>query len=274
MKRLTPLALVAAMVTLLVACDDNNEDMTPTVLKPIAEHILGKWSQEYSYTLKDGKQEIALPEENEALFMTYRADGTAIEQLTLPPNGMTNISLQTWTVDEANNSITVGGYPMDIVSLDDRVMELKVPQYYDTDKDEMVQGEMYFRYVRMADEPTLAEWLIGGRWTYQDGYHKENGEWVKDTDPKPDELWYEYYEDGTSKKYLRLGDQETTYEYAWAVNLKSSQLALVNLESGNRTDYLLEKVDEDTYHIFSNLDTNANGDLIKGESYDVYKRQR
>ena len=72
-----------AMMTAFTGCKDNNgKDDETGILKPIAEHITGKWNIETSYAKKDGKWEESPMPEGQGQTYTIRTDGTVMSAVT------------------------------------------------------------------------------------------------------------------------------------------------------------------------------------------------
>lgn len=264
--------------TTMVACNDNDEDGSKqAILKPIATHMLGKWMQEYAYMLENGEKTLFPMEENEGVIITYRADGTLMRQATQPPEGHTYLSVTPWTVDEDACTYTVGGtYPFTFVQLGENVMEYKSFQGFDSETGELIEGEIYWHYVRLDEnERTMAELLAqNGRWTYAGSYKKEGGQWVEFTEGSPDEAWHELGENGIVNSCLRFGDQETKSEHYWSINQKTGELCFYTQDKKLIWSNRIELDGEDTFRMYYEgaLDVESGGRL-PGEYYDVYTLQ-
>lgn len=167
-----------AMMTAFTGCKDNNgKDDETGILKPIAEHITGKWNIETSYAKKDGKWEESPMPEGQGQTYTIRTDGTVMSAVTAA-DGFTTLKAGKWTTDEEAGTLTLATMTVNVLSLDANSFEMG--QYgtnTDTETGETLETDFKWRLSRMDESvKTPAEKLVG-KWVFTKTYKKENGEW-------------------------------------------------------------------------------------------------
>lgn len=267
-----------AMMTAFTGCKDNNgKDDETGILKPIAEHITGKWNIETSYAKKDGKWEESPMPEGQGQTYTIRTDGTVMSAVTAA-DGFTTLKAGKWTTDEEAGTLTLATMTVNVLSLDANSFEMG--QYgtnTDTETGETLETDFKWRLSRMDESvKTPAEKLVG-KWVFTKTYKKENGEWKEYNQYKPDEAWVEYREDGTGTNYYKAGDTVHEVGGGWSFNNTTMQIRAT--KEGNEDAKVGDPItfeDDNTYsQAYEDAYNPATGEIVEsGEFKDVYVRSQ
>lgn len=266
-------------MTAFTGCNDDNKNKEgeSTILKPIAEHITGKWGIETSYMKQDGKWvESPIPEGQEHTY-TIRTDGTVASAVTAA-DGFTTLKGGEWKTDEEAGTLTLATMTVDIYSLDATSLEMG---YYgkttDTETGEEVKGDFKWRLIRMDETvKTPAEKLVG-KWLFKGTYEKKNGEWKAYNQYEPDEAWVEYREDGTGTNYYKVGNKVYEDGGGWSMNNTTGQIRTT--KEGSEEAKIAPPItfeDDNTYSTaYTECYDPATGQIVAtGEFKDVYVRSQ
>lgn len=263
-----------AVVTASIGCNDNDnkaKDGEVGILKPIAEHITGKWNMEKSQKKQDGKWvEDPIPG-GEGHVYTLRMDGTALSAFTAP-DGYTKLNLGEWKVDEATGKLTLGTMTVDVLGLDATSLVMGHDEARDSETGEIMKGEYKWTFARMDEsQQTLAEQLVG-KWILSKSYEKKNGEWVENSNGLPDEGWHLYRANGTFTAYSRTGEHEFTSDTNWVVNCTTGTVRWT-AESGQSSTATVTIETDGTLSVFyANSFDPVMGQSVAGEFKDVMVR--
>lgn len=109
--------VLIAISILAVGCQDHKDNNLneETILKPVAEHLCGKWLMTVHRTFVNGKWEENENDENVSMVMDLRPDGSEVRVLTFP-DGYTSLATTTWSVDEITGIFTDNG-PLKLIKL-------------------------------------------------------------------------------------------------------------------------------------------------------------
>lgn len=271
-KRLLFLFLVCSTIgTLNAGCSDKAApESDNTILRPLAENVIGKWNMEKSQKKQDGKWVEDPISEGGGHTYTMRTDGTALSVFTAP-NGYTKLNQGEWKVDEATNKLTLGTMTVDVLKLDATSLVMWHDEARDSETGELMHGEFRWTFARMDEsQKTLAEQLVG-KWILYKSYAKKNGEWVENS-RLPDEGWHLYRANGTFTVYSRTGEHEFTSDTNWVVNCTTGTVRWT-AKSGqsSKADVVIEA--DGTLSVFygNSFDT-VTGKSVAGEFKDVMVR--
>lgn len=278
LKNIILAACCLTTMTAFTGCDDNKDKDSETgILKPIAEHITGKWNIETSFLKQDGKWvEDPMPE-GQGQTYTIRTDGTVMSTITAA-DGYTTLNAGEWKTDEEANTLTLATMTVNIYSLDATSFEMgEYGKLTDTETGEEVEGDFKWRLTRMDETvKTPAEKLVG-KWIFKTTYQKKDGEWKEYNQYEPDEAWVEYREDGTGTNYYKAGDKEYESGGRWSINNTTCEVRTTS-EDGQTTNTTpaITFEDDNTYSfIYPECYDPATGQIVaKGEFKDVYVRSQ
>lgn len=261
---------LSAAGSILAGCSDNDKEETG-ILKPIAEHVTGKWDLAESYIKQDGKWVADKEAEGTGQTITLRSDGTAVIAAT-DANRQTKLNYVRWSANDQTNELRINNNPFSLFSLQTGKFEMGFHQAIDSDTGEMMDGEFKWVLIRMDEtNKTLAEKLVG-KWKFSKTYEKKSGEWVEISFGIPDEGTYEYKEDGTATAYSRKGDNELTVNMKWSINNNTGEM-LQMTDKG--TSSIIVSFEDDNTQILNYTDNfdPATGQVVKGEYKDVLVRE-
>lgn len=239
MNRLYLAALLVAALLTAGCSDDNEPQPEETVLKPIAEHITGKWQMAGYSVFENGKWEEQPNDDNVGMALDFRPDGTEVRVMTYP-DGFTALATRTWSVDEAAATLTDGTSQQRIHRLTADELVTEATQSMDPGTGEIAQNQARWTYRRATEQDlTLAERLVG-KWRLSEAYRKEgDGEWVLDYEADENEKSYlEFKEDGTLEEHT-----STTHKYKWSAHTAAMILRVGDLDS---VIFQIEMPDDDT----------------------------
>lgn len=221
---LTMLGLVCVSLVSFTACSDNSEP-NETVLQPIGEHIVGKWQMTGYSTFDDGKWEEQINDDNIAMAMDFRPDGTELRVMTYP-DGFTALATRTWSVDEANDLLTDNTSQSRIYRLSTDELGLEASQSMNPGTGEIAQRQVRWTYSRATPQDlTLAERLVG-KWRCSEVYMKNDDEW-KPMAGSYAESYIELKEDGNCELCISIDHEEPFHEeYRWSANTAAGLLRL------------------------------------------------
>lgn len=264
------LCTLALAATVLGACSDGKEAQ---VLKPIDQHITGRWKLTQCLELKDGKWVEDPLEGEDGMLSTYCADGTLIVT-NVDPDGKAAMHTTSWSADDEQRTLTNGECVTQLLRLTADELQMAYHLSVDNETGEYSEGEFRWLMTRVDQEPlTLAESLLG-RWLYVSTYEKKNGQWTECSYGRPDEGWHRYQPDGTATSYSRVGDKEHTGTMKWTVNQLTGTVVCTNPENEAQFSTMQAELEgDDTLNMFysKNFDP-ATGQAIEGEFKDVLKR--
>lgn len=269
-KKIRFLLCALALAATLGACSDGKEAQ---VLKPIAQHITGRWKLTQCLEKQNGKW-VEDPLAGEAgQIYNYHTDGTLIVT-NIDPEGTASMGATRWSADDEQRTLTNGECTVKLLRL--TADELEVGYHLSTDEEtgEVSEGEFSWLMTRADREPLILAERLVGRWLYSTTYEKKNGQWTECSYGRPDEGWYRYRPDGTASSYSRVGDQEQTVDMKWTANQRTGTIVWTNPE--NEAQSLTMQVElegDDTLNMLysQNFDP-ATGQAIEGEFKDVMKR--
>lgn len=251
MNRLYLAALLVAALLTAGCSDDNEPQPEETVLKPIAGHITGKWQMAGYSVFENGKWEEQPNDDNVAMAMDFRPDGTEVRVMTYP-DGFTALATRTWSVDEAAATLTDGTSQQRIHRLTADELVTEATQSIDPGTGEIAQNQSRWTYRRATEQDlTLAERLVG-KWRVSKGYaYMDNGdgyEWVLISEADENEKSYmEFKEDGTLEQYDHTS---SIGKYRWSVNTIAKILRTGDLDSDIQTINQIEMPDDDTLDFY------------------------
>lgn len=272
-KRLLFLFLVCSTIgTLNTGCSDEAApESDNTILRPLAENVIGRWNEEMCRKNLDGKWEEDPMPEGQGQIYTIRKDGKVVSAHT-SPDGYTKLNLGEWKVDEATNKLTLGTMTVDVLNLDATTVVWGLDEAIDTETGELMKGEFQWTFTRMDEsQKTLAEQLVG-KWNFSKSYEKKDGEWVEITYGVPDEGWHLYREDATFTAYSRSGGNEMTSDMNRTANTTTGEVRWIG-EDGQASTMKVAIEADGTLSVFyaNNVDPST-GQVISGEFKDVLVR--
>lgn len=164
-KRLLFLCLVCTTIgTLNTGCSDEAApESDNTILRPLAENVIGRWNEEMCRKNLDGKWEEDPMPEGQGQIYTIRKDGKVVSAHT-GPDGYTKLNLGEWKVDEATNKLTLGTMTVDVLKLDATTIVWGLDEAIDTETGELMKGEFQWTFARMDESQKhwLNSWWANG----------------------------------------------------------------------------------------------------------------
>lgn len=277
LKNMIGAACCLVAMAAFTGCNDKNKDGETGILKPIAEHITGKWNIETSYAKRDGKWEESPVPEGQGQTYTIRTDGTVVSTVTAA-DGFTTLKAGEWKTDEEAGTLTLATMTVNVLSLDANSFEMgHYGTLTDTETGETLETDFKWRLSRMDEAvKTPAEKLVG-KWVFTKTYKKENGEWKEYNQYKPDEAWVEYREDGTGTNYYKAGDTVHEAGGGWSMNTTTGQIRTT--KEGSEEAKVAPPItfeDDNTYFTaYTECYDPATGQIVAtGEFKDVYVRSQ
>lgn len=231
-------------VALLTAGCNDNDELKETVLRPIAEHIVGKWQLTDFYTFDDGKWEEQTNDDNTAMAIDFRSDGTELRVMTYP-DGFTALATRTWNVDEANDLLMDNTSQQRICRLTADELGIEGSQSMNPGTGEITQKQVRWTFLRATQQDlTLAERLVG-KWRCSEVYMKNDDEW-KPMACSYAESYIELKEDGNCELCISIDHEEPFHEeYRWSANTAAGLLRLSDYQVMQ-----IEMPDDDTLVIY------------------------
>lgn len=272
-KRLLFLFLVCSTIgTLNAGCSDEAApESDNTILRPLAENVIGRWNEEMCRKNLDGKWEEDPMPEGQGQIYTIRKDGKVVSAHT-GPDGYTKLNLGEWKVDEATNKLTLGTMTVDVLKLDATTIVWGLDEAIDTETGELMKGEFQWTFARMDEsQKTLAEQLVG-KWILSKSYAKKNGEWVENSNGLPDEGWHLYRANGTFTAYSRTGEHEFTSDTNWVVNCTTRTVRWTAESGQSSTADVVIEADGTLSVFYGNSFDPVTGQSVAGEFKDVMVR--
>ena len=227
-KTFSKVALAVMMAIAFIcftSCGGDNNEPNETVLRPIAEHIVGKWQLTDFYTFDDGKWEEQTNDDNTAMAIDFRSDGTELRVMTYP-DGFTALATRTWNVDEANDLLMDNTSQQRICRLTADELGIEGSQSMNPGTGEITQKQVRWTFLRATQQDlTLAERLVG-KWRCSEAYIKNGDEW-KPMASSYAESYIELKEDGNCVLCTSF-DSERPFraEYRWSANTAAGLLRL------------------------------------------------
>lgn len=267
MKLKNVFLLLAAMTAGITqtGCKDN-DDTQDTVLKPMEKHIMGKWNMVGNSIFVDGKWEEQDNDNNTAMTMEFRADGTEVRTMTRS-DGFTTLASASWEVDNATNELKdAGKFNVYSLTADELIFGANQAYYPETGEMAEMKSKWFFKRIDTSVK-TLAEQMVG-KW-HSKSYEKVDGEWKEITFGVPDVGMVSFLETGFCKMYSKVGEMENTSELMWSVNGTTNEL---RLKIDGREDVIqrIEFVDENSWCNYYDTNTDhTTGEVRKGEFKDV-----
>lgn len=268
-----PLLAATAVGFTMTGCNDNNNNNNEkgNIMRPIAEHIIGKWNMVTSHEKQDGKWvEDPIPEDR-VITYTMRTDGTVLSSLTTS-DGYTRLHPGEWKVDEATSKLTLGTITVDVLNLDATSFVMGDDEARDPETGEPLKGEFRWILARMDEsQKTLAEQLVG-KWNFSKSYEKKDGKWVEITYGVPDEGWHRYREDATWTAYSRRGENEKTIDMNWTANTTTGVVRFTGGDGQASTVKVAIEADGTLSLFYENNVDPSTGQVVTGEYKDVLVR--
>lgn len=272
-KRLLFLFLVCSTIgTLNTGCSDEAApESDNTILRPLAENVIGRWNEEMCRKNLDGKWEEDPMPEGQGQIYTIRKDGKVVSAHT-SPDGYTKLKLGKWQADEAADKVTIGTMKVDVLGLDVDTFIMGYSEARDSETGELMNGEFRWSYARMDEsQKTLAEQLVG-KWNFSKSYEKKDGKWVEITYGVPDEGWHLYREDATFTAYSRSGENEITSDMNWTANTTTGEVRWIGKDGQASTMKVAIEADGTLSVFYANNVDPSTGQVISGEFKDVLVR--
>lgn len=221
---LAMLGLVCVSVVSFTACS-NNDEPVETVLRPIAEHIVGKWQMSVFSIFNGGKWEEQINDNNVSMAMDFRPDGTEVRVMTYP-DGFTALATRTWSVDEANDLLKGSASQPRIYLLTADELGIEASQSMNPETGEIATIQARWTYRRATQQDlTLAERVVG-KWQCSEVYMKNGDEW-KPLAGSYAESSIELKEDGKCELSLSIDNEKPfSAEYRWSANTAAGLLRL------------------------------------------------
>lgn len=268
MKTRTILLLLGLTVltgAFLTGCKDGSEEVE--VLKPMSEHLVGKWRWAESSGIKDGKwEEYIVPDETyERVFL--REDGTA-QHIRTFDGGYMAMKSSEWTTDEEAGTVTISGAVSPVLRLtaDEFCFSMIKDAAPDKDSD-IAEQRWLFRRIDIGEKHPVESYL--GKWVFSKSYQKKDGQWQEITFAIPDEGWHEYSEDGFVAFHSRMGGKDEDYKRYWMVNCTTGDMRWFE-STPKEASTVNVTVDGDTMTLLysKNFDP-VTGQVVEGEFKDI-----
>ena len=272
MKSKSTLLLLSLALTgvLFTGCKHSNKQ---TILSPIEENAIGRWSLNKSYEQTDGEWVEYAPSSNSIQLIILNHDGNATIVLTEPDGSITS-DAKTWSVDEDAKTITIGKSTSQVFSLTDTGLEISFNEAIDPESDNaVVDGNYRWALVRSDDAPKhLIETLVG-KWSLDNTYENVDGEWMPATTGVTDVSHFEYKEDGTSTYYSLVDNIEHTYDLEWHSNSEGNTITWILYDQPLTVG--AKFVSNDTLNLFYTTNfNNLTGEIVSGQFKDVLVRDK
>lgn len=232
---LSILTVLIAISILAVGCRDNqdNDINEGTILKPIAEHLYGKWLMTANSTFVNGKWKENENDENVSMVNDIRPDGSEVRVMTFP-DGYTSLATTTWSVDEITGVFTDNG-PLQLIKLTETEFIMEGETVIDPGTGESSEKKSRWTFNRISEQDkTLAEKMVGF-WDVAKMYFLDGGEWK---DSHRTGCWLNFMENGTMQEYL----YNEIFTTQWSVNGKINDLRIV--KSGHTMLLTVDMPDE------------------------------
>ena len=271
---LAMLALMCVSLVSFTACSDDDDEYE--ILKPISEHLIGRWMDVDGYMVDENGNKIE-DEKNGlhgyVMIRDLQPDGRSI-LINTTPEGWQRMTTAAWKVDqeETGYHIMMDGtdYFFPIHKLTADYLITSTNSAYDETTGQIVEGAFRFEHRKVPDEPTLAERLVG-MWRFENTYEKVNGEWRVKNYNYSLEAWREFKDNGRVAGEQTYADQTEEYECDWKINTRTGELSMYD-EYQDVTGRL-ELVDDDTMLLYYNEDRDfVTGEVSFGEFKDLMIR--
>lgn len=264
------LTCLVALGGMLAGCNGNNDDKHE-VIRPIAEHITGKWETTSSFMKQDGKWKEEKIDKGTGRTVTFRADGTGVIATTMN-DGQTMLQTATWSAKDDTDELKLNKNTFKLYSLSSDKFEMGFNQGINSETGETAKGEFKWLMTRIDNAaPTLADRLTG-KWKFSKTLEKKDGKWMETTLGVPDEGYYDYKENGTVEAYSRKGQAEHKATMNWSVNNTTGELRL--MKDGKSTNSTLAFDDDNTQVLtYTNNFDPETGKVVQGEFRDVLVRE-
>lgn len=267
-----PLLAALAIGCSTTGCGNNeNKNDEQTILKPISQHLVGKWHGEASYE-QDEKGEWIKEEDFYEPMLTFRADGTA-RFIYIHEDGWEKFSLLKWEGDDANNRILLDGKEVKLFRLTDDRFENWGNGKRDADTGEMVEYSKHkWTHARTDDSDlTFGERLLG-KWVFNASYEKVDGQWQKSDFAVPEEAYNLFKESGDMTASVRFSSKDYTMDAKWSVNGKTKELKTEYSNGEVRTQKIEISEDGTQLTVYYDSNTSPSGETRNGEFKDVMTR--
>lgn len=266
------LALILMSGTMFAGCKDDHNDLKGEILRPLAQHLTGKWRWAESSGIKDGTwQEYTVPEDiYERIYL--REDGT-VQHIRTFDGGYMAMKTSKWTTDEEAGTVTISAVPSPVLRLtaDEFGFSMKVAA--DSEKGTPgAEQRWLFRRIDIGEKHPVENYL--GRWVLSKTYEKKDGQWVETAAGKPDEAWHEYSEDGFASFHSRVGDKNQDAKMYWMVNCTTGDMRWLEGTDKDKFSSANVTVDGDTMTIlYAKSYVPATGQVTEGEFKDILIRE-
>ncbi len=237
------LGIIALSGAVLSGCKDNSGE-DDTVLKPMSEHILGRWERVSETMLKDGRWEEVEWAKNTMEAYEFYPDGKVYMLRTIK-SGTSMTIVTDYKIDEENSTLEIFGTAAPVLRLTENEFVYADTVDYIGGK-EQVKGD--FRWLQRRVDPSkkypVEKYL--GKWVLSSSYEKKDGRWSEITVGKPDEYRHSYEKDGTMTIYRRTGDNVREEKRVWGVNCTTGAMQWFDDWEGTQLFKLNVTVDGDT----------------------------
>lgn len=264
-----PLLVALATGLTMTGCDDDENVNDGDILKPISQHLVGKWRGEASYKQNEKGEWIEDKKEPYNAMITFRADGTA-RFIAISSDGWERLSLTDWEGDDANNALIAHGGPSTLSRLTADHFDIVADQA-GNEAGEVLQGKFKWTHVRTSEsDMTFSEQLLG-KWEYVGSYEKVDGKWVESDFASVDEGYYILREGGDGTVHVRYSDIDDTSEMTWSANGKTSELNITYTPEESISEKVTLSEDGRGLSLYyswcKDVDT---GEVREGEFKDVF----
>lgn len=210
---------IASLLAMSFISSCHSED-APEILKPVSEHILGRWEISAGYIFNDGKWEEHDDPASPKLIYNFQGNDSILICST-DGEGWSSYSMIHYKVDEADMTVTTGSEKskIELLSADSLVM---VSDFYHNPitgetLSEPIHYKWAFRRMDSTQQP-LGEMLIG-KWKFMGTEEKKNGVWKGPADvPTPTGSAMEFNANGFSVIGIIFSGQQYAAKYNWKIN--------------------------------------------------------
>lgn len=242
---------VASLLAMSLASSCNSKD-DPEILKPVSEHILGKWNISDGYIFNDGKWEKHDDPASPRITYDFKASNSLL-MCSTDGEGWSSYSTLPYEVDESKMTVTTGSAEskIELLSADSLVM---VSDFiHNPTTGELLPEPLHYKWGFSRSDSagqSLGEMLVD-KWEFLGTEEKKDGVWTDSTDVMtPDESTMEFTADGLYILDMVIFGEEYETKYSWKINNASGSVQMKLVDGDHIIDGRVEFVGNDKMWIY------------------------